>query len=59
MAEFQGLLTRNDIIEKTEMTEEDQRLTLAYEGLDTMPEFLVSNFCTFIKILDISQNKFR
>ncbi|XP_075232160.1 leucine-rich melanocyte differentiation-associated protein-like isoform X2 [Lycorma delicatula] len=58
MAEFQGLLTRNDINDKTEMTEEDQRLTLAYEGLDTMPEFLVSNFCMFIKILDISHNKF-
>lgn len=45
--------------EKEQMTEEDQRLTLAYENLEEMPRTLVNSFGSFVRILDISHNNFR
>ncbi|GLH07205.1 Uncharacterized protein GBIM_12723 [Gryllus bimaculatus] len=41
------------------LTAEDQRLTLAYENLEEMPQNLVYNFGSFVRILDLSHNKFR
>lgn len=45
--------------DKEHMTEEDQRLTLAYENLEEMPRTLVNSFGSFVRILDISHNNFK
>lgn len=45
--------------EKEHMTEEDQRLTLAYENLEEIPRTLVNSFGSFVRILDISHNNFK
>lgn len=48
-----------NVYDKEHMTEEDQRLTLAYENLEEIPRTLVNSFGSFVRILDISQNNFK
>lgn len=48
-----------NVNEKEHMTEEDQRLTLAYENLEEIPRTLVNSFGSFVRILDISHNNFK
>lgn len=44
--------------EDSYLTAEDQRLTLAYENMEEMPQNLIYNFGSFVRILDLSHNKF-
>lgn len=50
---FQGVNIKDCV------TDEDQRLTLAYESLEEIPRMLVDSFGNFVRTLDLSHNKFR
>lgn len=41
------------------MSEDDQRLTLAYENLEDLPYNLIECFAGFVKTLDLSHNRFK